>query len=462
MEEILKIVGAVLNGKFECYVVGGYVRDRLLGIPSDDVDFVVIGSGPEAAKTLVNYLTEHGQSPEFRVFENYGTAQVKWSGVEVEFVGARREMYERGSRKPIVENGTLQDDLRRRDFTINAMAIQVSPLSKFGAEIDLFEGKKHLSQRVLDTPGDPNIAFSDDPLRILRGIRFSCRLRFDLSSRVLRAMKINEPRLDIVSIERVSCELTKIMMSQDPARGIELLRETGLLQRYLPELTALGSGTGERVDGHKDNLHHSIEVLRKVASRSDSVLLRWAALLHDIGKPATGKRDSSTGEWSFYGHEYVGSDMIPGIFNRLRLSGSKYVQKMVKLHMRPGFICTDIITDSAVRRLLCDAGPDIDDLMLLGESDISSGRLDRIERVKHHYEELRRILKDLKERDAIRLFQPVLSGSDIMKLFSLRPGPQVGKIKDSIKNAVLDGVASNTREDLINYIRKTWNLHEKD
>jgi poly(A) polymerase len=454
-KELLRLVGEAVN--YECYVVGGFVRDYYLNRQNNDYDFVVLGKGPEAARQLVSYLNQRGYNPKFEVFENFGTAHVKWDDNEVEFVGARRENYERGSRKPIVEDGTLVDDLTRRDFTINALAIQVSPVENFGKLVDLFDGRKALEHKIIDTPTDPDITFSDDPLRILRGIRFSVKLGFRLATRVVNAMIKNRDRLSIVSKERVITELNKIMTSDNPAEGFRLLHMTGILKRYLPELVALD---GKRA-GHKNNLEHSFKVLEQLSEKSDSLWLRWAALLHDIGKATTAQRNEN-GEWTFYQHENVGARMIPDIFRRLGLpmgAEMRYVQLMIEMHMRPGFISTHEIKDSAVRRLISDAGENnIDDLLLLGESDITSGIPEKRARVQHHYNRLKYMVQDLQKRDAIRLFQPVLKGEDIMQAFNIKPGRQVGEIKALIKDAVLDGVVDNTKEDLIQYIKDNWNF----
>lgn len=449
-----EIVSEAVN--MPCWVVGGYVRDKLLGINNDDYDYVVLGSGKQAAENLVMWLKDKGyKDVGYDIFENFGTAHVRWGDYEVEFVGARKESYRRDSRKPIVENGTLLDDLTRRDFTINAMAIQIWPAENYGELVDVFDGQTALKNKILITPENPDITFSDDPLRIFRCIRFAVKLGFTIDQKVWDAIKKNKSRLSIVSVERIMVEFNKIMASPDPSRGILLLHESGILKDYLPELENLSDDTNS---GHKDNLMHSIKVLKQLSEKTDNLWLRWAGLLHDIGKAPTAKKVSN--EWTFYDHEYVGADMVPAIFRRLGLpcgTEMKYVQKMVKMHMRPGFLDTAGITDSAVRRLVYDAGEDnIDDLMTLCESDLTSGNPIKRERVANHYKRLREIIEDLKGRDLKRLFQPVLNGDDVMRVFNLKPGKEVGEIKALIKNAVLDGLVPNEKEALINYIKMNY------
>lgn len=449
-EELFRFIGK--TGKDinqPCYIVGGYVRDTLLGQQSDDYDFVTIGSGTKLAEELGKRA-----GVDYELFPNYGTAKLTIDGNQIEIVGARKETYQRGSRNPIVEDGTLEDDLRRRDFTINAMAISVMEDS-FGELIDLFGGMSDLKRRILRTPQDPDTTFSDDPLRMLRCIRFAARLGFDIAPPTWTSIIKCGDQVKILSKERISVELYKILQSLDPGRGIMLLHKSKLLPYILPELSALSLGPDE--EGHKDNLLHSITVLTQLAEKSDNVWLRFAALLHDIGKAATKRWDETERTWTFYDHEHIGAEMIPTIFRRLSLPMGRemrYVQKMVKLHMRPGLIPCDEVSDSAIRRLISDCGDeDIDDLLLLGDSDISSKYQENHIRLHEHYRKLRAIIEDLRARDAIRLFQPVLSGNDIMEIFGLDPGRLVGEIKRFLKDAVLDGQVENSKDKLIDYVK---------
>lgn len=429
---------------YECYVVGGYVRDHLLGIENDDIDVVVIGSGPGMARAFAKEV-----GGKVQIFENFGTAKVDYEGLEVEFVGARKESYERGSRKPIVEDGDLVDDLTRRDFTINAMARCLNG-SKYGALVDMFGGEKDLRDKIIVTPTDPDITFSDDPLRMLRCIRFAVKLGFRIEEGTFQAIRKNKERIKIISPERIHVELNKILLSPDPKRGIDLLKDCGLIDLILPELSVLDDSGGEGLEHHKNNYWHSTVVLENVAKRSDNLWLRWAALLHDIGKEPCKRFDPVEG-WSFVGHEYTGAVMVEKIFRRLHLPLDEkldYVKKLISMHMRPSMISTHEIKDSAVRRLLFDAGDDIDDLMILCESDLTTKNEEKRLRIGQHFVRLHEMFEDLKARDYKRLFQPCISGDEIMEMFGLRPCKEVGELKAFIKEAVLEGTVENTKEAL--------------
>ncbi|MDR2563150.1 MAG: CCA tRNA nucleotidyltransferase [Prevotellaceae bacterium] len=422
------------------YVIGGYVRDFLLQRPSKDIDIVVEGSGIDLAEQAARIL-----GAKVSVFKNFGTAMFNYKGREVEFVGARRESYQRTSRKPIVEDGTLDDDQKRRDFTINALAISLCPES-LGSILDPFGGIDDLESKTLRTPLDPNLTFSDDPLRMIRAARFAATLGFNITPEALEAMKQNVKRLEIVSGERITEELNKMMMAARPSVGLEILDSTTLLDEILPQLSAL-KGT-ESLEGrkHKNNFEHTLKVLDNLAQQSpDNLWLRWAALLHDIAKPLTKRYDQQNG-WTFHGHEFVGSKMIPKIFKQLRLpldERMRYVQKLVALHMRPIVLSNEEVTDSAVRRLLFDAGDDTDDLMTLCEADITSKNPRTVAKHIANFATVRSKLKEIEEKDAIRNFQPPVSGELIMKVFGLEPCRSIGAIKEAIKEAILDGVIGN-------------------
>ena len=439
--------------QLECYLVGGYVRDIFLDQPSDDIDCVVVGSGIKIATELKKRL---GRKAYLSVFKNFGTAQVKImsSGnrppVEIEFVGARRESYQRDSRKPIVEDGTLEDDQNRRDFTINAMAICLNK-DRFGELVDPFGGLDDLWDGIIRTPLDPDITFSDDPLRMLRCIRFATRFNFLIEDETFQALERNTERLKIISKERISEELNKILMTKTPSRGFVDLQRSGLLQFILPELAAMDSVEERNGKKHKNNFYHTLEVLDNVAKANAPLWLRWAALLHDIGKPKSKRWDNIAG-WTFHSHNFIGARMVPGIFNRLKLpqdAKMKYVQKLVELHMRPINIADDEVTDSAVRRLINDAGDDIDDLMILCEADITSKNEVRKAKFRDNYQLVREKIADLKERDFKRLLQPVIDGNEIMEMFNLKPSKEVGILKAYLKDAVLDGIVANEREPLM-------------
>ena len=439
--------------QLECYLVGGYVRDIFLDQPSDDIDCVVVGSGIKIATELKKRL---GRKAYLSVFKNFGTAQVKImsSGnrppVEIEFVGARRESYQRDSRKPIVEDGTLEDDQNRRDFTINAMAICLNK-DRFGELVDPFGGLDDLWDGIIRTPLDPDITFSDDPLRMLRCIRFATRFNFFIEDETFQALERNTERLKIISKERISEELNKILMTKTPSRGFVDLQRSGLLEYILPELAAMDSVEERNGKKHKNNFYHTLEVLDNVAKANAPLWLRWAALLHDIGKPKSKRWDNIAG-WTFHSHNFIGARMVPGIFNRLKLpqdAKMKYVQKLVELHMRPINIADDEVTDSAVRRLINDAGDDIDDLMILCEADITSKNEVRKAKFRDNYQLVREKIADLKERDFKRLLQPVIDGNEIMEMFNLKPSKEVGILKAYLKDAVLDGIVANEREPLM-------------
>ncbi len=431
----------------ECYVVGGYVRDLFLERPSADIDIVVVGSGIKLAEEVRKEL---GKKANITVFRNFGTAQVKYKGLEVEFVGARRESYSHDSRKPIVEDGTLEDDQNRRDFTINALAVCLNK-NRFGELVDPFYGIDDLADGIIRTPLDPNITFSDDPLRMMRCIRFASQLNFMIEEEPFDALENNADRIKIISGERIQEEFNKIMMTKTPSKGLVDLYRCGLLPRILPELTALDLIEKRNGKAHKNNFYHTLEVLDNVSKHSDNLWLRWAALMHDVGKTKTKRWDNNIG-WTFHNHNFIGAKMLPDIFRRLKLpldSKMKYVQKLVNLHMRPIAIADEVVTDSAIRRLLNDAGDDIDDLMLLCEADITSKNEVRKRQFMENFRIVRSKLHDLKEKDYKRLLQPCIDGTEIMKMFHLPPSKEVGTLKQTLKNAVLDNQVPNEREPLM-------------
>ena len=431
----------------ECYVVGGYVRDIFLERPSNDIDVVVVGSGISVAKELKKIL---GHKAHLSVFKNFGTAQVKFKDTEVEFVGARKESYSHDSRKPIVENGTLEDDQNRRDFTINAMAVCLNK-SRFGELVDPFNGLADLEDGIIATPLEPGITFSDDPLRMMRCVRFATQLNFQIEDETFEALERMADRIKIVSGERIEVELNKIMLSPVPSKGLVDLQRCGLLNILMPEVAALDIVEQKNGRAHKNNFYHTLEVLDNVARKSDSLWLRWAALLHDVGKTKTKRWDPAIG-WTFHNHNYIGAKMVNDIFRRLKLplgSELKYVQKLVDLHMRPQVIADSEVTDSAVRRLLNDAGDDIDDLMTLCEADITSKNEVRKKMFLENFRMVREKLADLQEKDYKRLLQPVIDGNEIMELFHLKPSREVGTLKQYLKDAVLDNKVENEREPLM-------------
>ena len=452
-KDIFHLIGEAADElHLDCYVVGGYVRDIFLERPSNDIDVVVVGSGIKVADALRRKL---GRKAHISVFKNFGTAQVKYKDLEVEFVGARRESYSHDSRKPIVEDGTLEDDQNRRDFTINAMAIQLND-AHFGELVDPFGGIEDLEDGIIRTPLDPDITFSDDPLRMMRCVRFATQLKFFIEDETFEALTRNADRLKIISGERICDELNKIMKSAQPSRGFVDLQRSGLLNLILPELAALDIVETRNGRAHKNNFYHTLEVLDNVAKKSDNLWLRWAALLHDIGKTRSKRWDPALG-WTFHNHNFLGSKMVPEIFRRLKEPMDmkmKYVQKLVDLHMRPIVIADEVVTDSAVRRLLHAAGPAIDDLMTLCEADITSKNQVRKRQFLENFRMVREKIADLKERDYKRLLQPVIDGNEIMEMFHLKPCREVGALKQCLKDAVLDNKVENEREPLMQLLMK--------
>ena len=452
-QPIFHLIGEVADDMaVECYVVGGYVRDIFLQRPSKDIDVVVVGSGIAVAKQLKNKL---GREAHLSVFKNFGTAQVKWHKLEVEFVGARKESYSHDSRKPVVENGALEDDQNRRDFTINALAICLNK-NRFGELVDPFDGIYDLEDGVICTPLDPDITFSDDPLRMLRCIRFATQLNFMIEDETFAALERNAHRIEIISGERIKDELNKIMASETPSKGFVDLQRSGLLMLIMPELAALDIVEVKNGRAHKNNFYHTLEVLDNVAKRSDNLWLRWAALLHDVGKTKCKRWVPPIG-WTFHNHNIVGAKMVPVIFRRMAQPldmKMRYVQKMVDLHMRPIVIADEEVTDSAVRRLLNDAGEDIDDLMMLCEADITSKNEIRKKQFLENFRMVREKLADLKEKDYVRLLQPCIDGNEIMEMFHLPPCREVGILKQTLKEAVLDNSVENEREPLMALLMK--------
>ncbi len=434
----------------ECYLVGGYVRDLFLQRPTNDIDVVVVGSGIAMAEAFAKRL---GRGAHLSVFRNFGTAQVKWHNHEVEFVGARKESYTHDSRKPVVEDGTLEDDQNRRDFTINAMAVCLNA-DRLGELVDPFDGIRDLQDGIIATPLDPDITFSDDPLRMMRCVRFATQLKFLIEDETFDALERNRERISIISAERIIVELNKIIMSQTPSRGFIDLQRCGLLDLILPEVSRLDCVETRNGKSHKNNFYHTLEVLDSVAAKSDKLYLRWAALLHDIGKPRSKRWEPAVG-WTFHNHNYLGEKMVKPLFRRLKLpldERMKYVEKLVGLHMRPIAIADDEVTDSAVRRLLFEAGDDIDDLMLLCEADITSKNEQRKKNFLNNFKTVRRKLVDIEEKDRIRNFQPPVDGAEIMRLFNLSPCQQVGALKSALKDAILDGKVPNEHEPALAFV----------
>ena len=436
----------------DAYVVGGYVRDSLLGRDRQniDIDIVVDGSGIELAQSVANRLNR-----KISIYQRFGTAMVNYQGVELEFVGARRESYDPNSRKPVVEDGTLQEDRERRDFTINAMSFSLQK-KNFGELIDPFDGRGDLKRKLIRTPLDADITYSDDPLRMIRAVRFAAQLGFEIEKESFEAIKRNVYRLEILSMERVSDELNKILLSKKPSVGFLLMDESGILDKIMPQLVKLKGVETIEGRGHKDNFIHSLQVVDNVAQTSDSLWLRWAALLHDIGKPATKKYDKKIG-WTFHNHDFIGGRIVPGIFKSLKMplnEKMKYVQKLVELHLRPIALVEDMVTDSAVRRLLFEAGDDVEDLMLLCEADITSKNDKKVEKYKKNFKLVRQKMVEVEEKDAVRNFQNPITGELIMQMYGVPPCREIGMMKELIKNAILDGIIENNYDSALQYLRE--------
>lgn len=440
---------------FPTYVVGGWVRDLILKRKRkiEDIDFVCIGSGIELAERV---CLELGNKAVLKVFKNFGTAMISYKGENFEFIGARKESYRKNSRKPVVEDGTLEDDQNRRDFTINAMAIQLNS-ENFGEFLDPFNGVNDLKKGVIRTPNNPDITFDDDPLRMVRAIRFATQLNFTIEDKTKDAITKNSSRLEIISQERITDELNKIILSRIPSIGFKLLFDTKLLHQFFPEFCKLYGVEKINNHSHKDNFYHTLEVLDNISKSTDDLWLRWGAILHDIAKPQTKKYEEGIG-WTFHAHEFIGSKMVKKIFKKLKLPLNhkmEYVKKMVALHLRPIVLAQDIVTDSAIRRLLFDAGDDIDDLMKLCDADITSKNPNKVKRYLANFQLVRKKLKEVEEKDRIRNFQPPVNGNEIMEIYDIKSGKEIGQLKKIIKDAILDGLVKNNRDEVLIFLRRT-------